>query len=161
MNFFALGDDNDNDDDKEDDADFTTYWDATSSTHDTTKKTCCGGATDAAVLGGLRRHDRTEKEKIDNRPRHDRTQKEESGKGLHESVGTSRQNCTQKEDRDSDGDSDDSGGCEICNKIGEMIVCDGGDHVDGCDKLYHIHCIGRSVFPPGKLFHVKCIQTLN
>ena len=35
--------------------------------------------------------------------------------------------------------------CEICNDVGEMIVC------DGCELSYHVQCIGRKRIPEGEL----------
>ena len=49
------------------------------------------------------------------------------------------------EDRD-----EERGECDVCKCTGELIVCDGGENVRGCGKMYHIRCIGRHVVPPGK-----------
>ena len=46
--------------------------------------------------------------------------------------------------------SDEVGVCEICNEVGDMIVCNGGIHHRGCDKLFHMHCIGLHLLPQGK-----------
>ena len=52
---------------------------------------------------------------------------------------------------DHDDDDDEDGECQLCLTGGDLIVCDGGNHGGGCGHLYHLHCIGRSVLPPGKL----------
>jgi hypothetical protein len=58
---------------------------------------------------------------------------------------------------DTDDDDDDDGECQICNKGGDMvIVCDGGDHQNGCGNCYHILCIGRTVVPPGDWICMAC-----
>ena len=55
--------------------------------------------------------------------------------------------------------SDEVGVCEICNEVGDMIVCNGGIHHRGCDKLFHMHCIGLHLLPQGKFS--KNLMTLN
>ena len=57
---------------------------------------------------------------------------------------------------DTDDDDDDDGECRICNKGGDLIVCDGGDHQNGCGSSYHILCIGRTVVPPGDWICMAC-----
>ena len=52
---------------------------------------------------------------------------------------------------DHEDDDDEDGECQLCLTDGDLIVCDGGNHGGGCGHLYHLHCIGRSVLPPGKL----------
>ena len=39
--------------------------------------------------------------------------------------------------------------CKICSKPGELIVCDGGVHHEGCNNSFHIACIGLDKIPPG------------
>ena len=39
----------------------------------------------------------------------------------------------------------EAGACQICNDVGEMIVC------EGCDVNYHVQCIGRKSIPEGEL----------
>ena len=60
------------------------------------------------------------------------------------------------DDTDDDDDDDDDGECQICNKGGDLIVCDGGDHLNGCGSSYHILCIGRTVVPPGDWICMAC-----
>jgi hypothetical protein len=56
-------------------------------------------------------------------------------------------------------DSDEERGeCNVCKRIGELMVCDGGDNcVKGCGSMYHIGCIGRCVVPPGKYLPVLIV----
>ncbi|KAL3775056.1 hypothetical protein ACHAW5_001190 [Stephanodiscus triporus] len=49
-------------------------------------------------------------------------------------------------DNDDENDDDE---CQICKNGGELIVCDGGDHPGGCGRSYHVHCIDRTMIPPG------------
>ena len=52
------------------------------------------------------------------------------------------------EDHDDDEEEDD-GHCQICDRGGDLLVCDGGDHAEGCGRMYHVRCIGRREVPPG------------
>ena len=47
-------------------------------------------------------------------------------------------------------DDEEDGECQICKNGGDLIVCDGGNHEGGCVLAYHIHCIDRSIIPPGE-----------
>ena len=53
-------------------------------------------------------------------------------------------------DEEEESDEDDEGECQVCEKGGDLIVCDGGDNVGGCGHMYHVHCVGRDMIPPGK-----------
>jgi tetrahydromethanopterin S-methyltransferase subunit F len=65
------------------------------------------------------------------------------------------------DDDDDDEDEDEDGECQLCLTGGDLIVCDGGNHGGGCGHLYHLHCIGRSVLPPGKHITTPCIDEVN
>ena len=56
-------------------------------------------------------------------------------------------------------DNDDE--CQICNKGGDLIVCDGGDQQDGCGDSYHVLCIGRTVVPPGDWICMACSKAVG
>jgi len=56
---------------------------------------------------------------------------------------------------------DEDGACKICGNGGDLIVCDGGDHEGGCGDAYHVHCIGRSMVPPGDWICMKCANGLE
>jgi hypothetical protein len=59
----------------------------------------------------------------------------------------------QNDDFISDNDDENNDDeCQICKNGGELIVCDGGDHPGGCGRSYHVHCIDRTMIPPGKRF---------
>ena len=60
-----------------------------------------------------------------------------------------------------DDDNDVDGECQICNKGGDLIVCDGGDHQNGCGNSYHILCIGRTVVPPGDWICMSCSKDVG
>jgi hypothetical protein len=60
-----------------------------------------------------------------------------------------------------DSDDADDGECQICNKGGDLIVCDGGDHQDGCGDSYHVLCIGRTVVPPGDWICMACSKDVG
>ena len=61
-------------------------------------------------------------------------------------------------DDDDDDDDDDDGECQVCLNGGDLIVCDGGSHGGGCGHLYHIHCIGRRIVPPGNHLTTLCLD---
>lgn len=39
--------------------------------------------------------------------------------------------------------------CFVCEVGGELLVCDGGEHLDGCGHNFHVECVGRNAVPPG------------
>jgi hypothetical protein len=39
--------------------------------------------------------------------------------------------------------------CCLCQDGGELIVCDGGDNLEGCGRNFHLECDDRDVVPPG------------
>ena len=60
------------------------------------------------------------------------------------------QDSEEEFDSHEEEDNEEDGECQICKNGGDLIVCDGGDHEGGCGLAYHIHCIGRSIIPPGE-----------
>ena len=48
-----------------------------------------------------------------------------------------------------DDDDDENDVCTICQGHGELMVCDGGDRMEGCGRSFHIACIDRVVVPEG------------
>lgn len=67
--------------------------------------------------------------------------------------------CVENDQDNNQVDVDDSEGCCICHGHGEMIVCDGGDNQNkskGCDRSFHIHCIGLHFIPPGDWICETC-----
>ena len=51
--------------------------------------------------------------------------------------------------------------CVICKFGGELLVCDGGNHLDGCGHTYHTECVGRTVVPPGDWVCETCAKGSN
>ena len=39
--------------------------------------------------------------------------------------------------------------CCICKGTGEVMICDGGDHLEGCGLNFHIACVNRNQVPEG------------
>lgn len=66
-----------------------------------------------------------------------------------------KDNVIDTDNIDDDDDIND-GDCQMCNKGGDLIVCDGGNHQNGCGSSYHILCIGRTVVPPGDWICMAC-----
>uniref|UniRef100_A0A7R9Z885 PHD-type domain-containing protein n=2 Tax=Pseudictyota dubia TaxID=2749911 RepID=A0A7R9Z885_9STRA len=53
-------------------------------------------------------------------------------------------------------DEDEDDLCCLCQDGGELLVCDGGDHIDGCGRNFHIQCIRRNQIPPGDWICDQC-----
>ena len=51
--------------------------------------------------------------------------------------------------------------CCVCREHGELIVCDGGNHLEGCGKSFHIECVGREQVPPGDWICGDCASTMD
>lgn len=56
---------------------------------------------------------------------------------------------------------DDNEVCDICRDGGDMIVCDGGDVLDGCGRNFHIACIHRTTIPPGDWVCRQCANEID
>jgi len=62
-------------------------------------------------------------------------------------------------DSDHDDGSEDDQSCDhccLCDDGGELLVCDGGDYVDGCGRNFHLQCIKRDTVPPGDWICEQC-----
>jgi hypothetical protein len=46
--------------------------------------------------------------------------------------------------------------CCVCGGGGELLICDGGDHLDGCRKCFHISCVGLDSVPTGEWVCSAC-----
>ncbi len=58
---------------------------------------------------------------------------------------------------DDDGDDDKSQDeCAVCGLGGELLICDGGDHAEGCKKCFHVQCIGLESIPDGDWICSQC-----
>ena len=44
-------------------------------------------------------------------------------------------------DDDEEAEADDHDECCVCNEVGELMMCDGGDHVTGCGRGFHFGCV--------------------
>eukprot|EP00571_Detonula_confervacea_P017463 CAMPEP_0172303694 /NCGR_PEP_ID=MMETSP1058-20130122/5205_1 /TAXON_ID=83371 /ORGANISM="Detonula confervacea, Strain CCMP 353" /LENGTH=1050 /DNA_ID=CAMNT_0013014627 /DNA_START=83 /DNA_END=3235 /DNA_ORIENTATION=+ len=87
---------------------------------------------------------------------------EEDGFLVHGSQGSDEEEFdSHGEGHDDDDDDDDDGECQICNNGGDLIVCDGGDQQGGCGLAYHVHCIGRSMIPPGDWICNLCAKGIG
>ena len=49
--------------------------------------------------------------------------------------------------------------CHICKDGGDLMVCDGGRHMDGCGRSYHGPCVGRSTIPQGDWVCSECARS--
>jgi hypothetical protein len=67
------------------------------------------------------------------------------------------------EDEEEEADSSDveEDICCICREHGDLIVCDGGDHLAGCGKSFHINCVGRDQVPPGDWVCEHCANAFE
>jgi len=59
---------------------------------------------------------------------------------------------------DSDEDVDDEDLCCICKDGGELMVCDGGDHLQGCNKSFHASCVSLEEIPDGDWVCQSCAR---
>lgn len=52
--------------------------------------------------------------------------------------------------------------CGVCHDGGDLMLCDGGDHLDGCcGRPFHAECVGRSSIPSGDWICQDCARTLG
>ena len=61
------------------------------------------------------------------------------------------------EEESESGDGDDDVCC-ICKDGGELMICDGGIHLDGCGRSFHFACVGRSEVPAGDWVCQTCAK---
>ena len=54
---------------------------------------------------------------------------------------------------------DDDDHCCICNDGGELMICDGGDHLEGCNKSFHAACVDRHKIPDGDWICQDCAKS--
>mmetsp|Transcript_892 Transcript_892/g.1354 ORF Transcript_892/g.1354 Transcript_892/m.1354 type:complete len:784 (-) Transcript_892:91-2442(-) len=73
-------------------------------------------------------------------------------------VGDDEDIDTEGEDSHSEEDDDL---CAICSEGGDLMVCDGGEHMEGCGKSFHVECIGRSVVPEGDWICCSCASAMD
>mmetsp|Transcript_8834 Transcript_8834/g.21038 ORF Transcript_8834/g.21038 Transcript_8834/m.21038 type:complete len:201 (-) Transcript_8834:218-820(-) len=51
--------------------------------------------------------------------------------------------------------------CDVCGKEGELLICDGGDHADGCGRGFHVACVGLESIPSGDWICTSCSEPLG
>lgn len=51
--------------------------------------------------------------------------------------------------------------CDVCRKPGDLMVCDGGDNIEGCGRSVHIDCVRRAVVPSGDWICQSCANDLQ
>jgi hypothetical protein len=50
---------------------------------------------------------------------------------------------------ENDDEHDDDDFCCICRDGGDLMICDGGDALEGCGKSFHCACVDRQAIPQG------------
>ena len=63
--------------------------------------------------------------------------------------------------KDDDEQYDEDDLCDICNKGGDLMVCDGGDHNEGCGRSVHIKCVHRDAVPAGDWICQHCANDVD
>eukprot|EP00978_Attheya_sp_CCMP212_P017056 scaffold45311_cov75-Attheya_sp.AAC.1 len=51
--------------------------------------------------------------------------------------------------------------CFLCGNGGELLICDGGDHSNGCRRAFHIACVGLTAVPDGDWICSSCAEPLG
>jgi RecJ-like exonuclease len=72
----------------------------------------------------------------------------------------------EEEDYENDYESEDEtndeeGVCCLCQDGGYLIVCDGGDNLEGCGRNFHLRCINRNAVPPGDWVCQTCASSFK
>lgn len=68
----------------------------------------------------------------------------------------------EEEDYNSkEGNHEEEDVCYLCQDGGELIVCDGGDNLEGCGRNFHLECVNRDVVPPGDWVCQTCANTFE
>jgi len=49
--------------------------------------------------------------------------------------------------------------CFTCGQGGELLICDGGDHSEGCRRGFHLVCVGLDAIPDGDWICSSCAST--
>jgi hypothetical protein len=63
------------------------------------------------------------------------------------------------EEEEADVDEDDI--CCMCHEHGELMICDGGDHLAGCGRSFHIACVDRVEVPDGDWICKRCANAFE
>ena len=51
--------------------------------------------------------------------------------------------------------------CCICREHGELMICDGGDHLAGCGRSFHVACVDRVEVPDGDWVCKRCANAFE
>jgi hypothetical protein len=65
-------------------------------------------------------------------------------------------NSVDESAHDYESDAEDADECDICHDGGELMICDGGDQMAGCEKSFHTDCVGRMIVPEGDWVCQSC-----
>jgi hypothetical protein len=55
----------------------------------------------------------------------------------------------------------DNDQCRVCHQGGELLVCDGGEHAEGCHRSFHVTCVGLIAVPEGDWICQHCSFALG
>ena len=61
----------------------------------------------------------------------------------------------------SESDAEDTDECNICHDGGELMICDGGDEMAGCENSFHTGCVGRMIVPEGDWVCQSCANAFG
>lgn len=70
-------------------------------------------------------------------------------------------NSVDESAHDDESDVEDADECNICRDGGELMICDGGDEMAGCEKSFHTNCVGRMVTPEGDWVCQSCANAFG
>lgn len=51
--------------------------------------------------------------------------------------------------------------CCMCREHGELMICDGGDHLAGCGRSFHVACVDRVEVPDGDWVCKRCANAFE
>lgn len=70
----------------------------------------------------------------------------------------------EEEEADAHGreeDEDEDNVCCMCREHGELMICDGGDHLAGCGRSFHVACVDREEVPDGDWVCKRCANAFE
>jgi hypothetical protein len=70
-------------------------------------------------------------------------------------------NSVDESAHDDDSDAEDADQCNICHDGGELMICDGGDEMAGCEMSFHTDCVGRMIIPEGDWVCQSCANAFG
>jgi hypothetical protein len=63
--------------------------------------------------------------------------------------------------RSGEEDEDEDNVCCMCREHGELMICDGGDHLAGCGRSFHVACVDREEVPDGDWVCKRCANAFE